>query len=164
MILSLIAAIGNNNVIGKHNKLLWDMPADMKYFRTTTSGHPVIMGRKTFESIGQPLPKRRNVVITQNPHYSQAGMEVVHSLDEALALFQNSDEEVFCIGGGEIYRHAIEKADKLYITRIETEPEGDSYFPGISSDTWEEISRDHHDKDKENPFPYTFLIYKKKST
>ncbi|MES2930698.1 MAG: dihydrofolate reductase [Patescibacteria group bacterium] len=161
MILSLIAAIGKNDELGKDNKLLWDMPADMRHFRETTTGHPVIMGRKTFESIGRPLPNRRNIVITRDDSYSHEGVEVVHSLDEAVAFFADSEEEVFCLGGGEIFRQAIDKADRLYITRIESGFDADVFFPTISDDIWKEISREEHASDERNPFPYAFLLYDK---
>src|ERR1035437_7501180 len=129
MIISLIAAISRNNVIGRDNKLLWNMPADMKHFREKTSGHTVIMGRKTFESIGKPLPNRKNIIITRDKTYLRHGVDIVNSLEEALQLAsleqgkefeENQDEvEVFIIGGGEIYKQAIDKADKLYITVID---------------------------------------------
>ncbi len=161
MILSLIAAIGKNNELGFDNKLLWNMPADMKHFRDTTSGHPVIMGRKTFESIGQPLPNRRNIVITRDMNYKNEGSEVFHSLDESLELFVNSDEEVFCIGGAEIYKLALSKADRLYITKIDADFEADTFFPEIDGNDFSEESREHHTPDEKNKFPYTFLVYKK---
>lgn len=157
--LSLIVAIGKNNEIGKGNMLLWDLPRDMKYFRETTSGHPVIMGRKTFESIGRALPKRRNIVITRDTSYSQDSIEVVHSLDEAINLFAN--EEVFIIGGAEIYRQAIEKADRLYITEVDGNFEADAFFPEIDKNIWQEKNREHYDRDDENKFDMDFVIYER---
>ena len=117
--ISIIAAIGKNNELGKNNTLIWSMPADMKFFRDTTRGHTVIMGRKTFESIGKPLPNRKNIVITRDKNYKKDGIEIVNSLNEAINL-TIPNEEVFVIGGGEIYKQAIEIADKLYITHINT--------------------------------------------
>lgn len=161
--ISLIAAIGKNNELGKEQKLLWAMPADMKHFRETTSGHPIVMGRKTFESIGRALPNRRNVVITRDINYKADGIEIAHSLEEALKLFENSNEEVFIIGGGELYKQAIEKADKLYITRVDCEtPDADTYFPEIDLNIWQETSKEDHASDEKNPFPYSFVEYIKK--
>ena len=169
MITSLIAAIGRNNELGKGNTLVWDMPEDMKYFRNTTAGHPVIMGRKTFESIGRPMPKRRNVIITRDTNYQSAGVEVVHSLKEALDLFspkdgqvKTSDEEIFIIGGGDIYKQSMQLADKLYITEIDAEDkDAEAFFPEINLDEWQEISREEHEPDEKNLFKYTFLVYEK---
>jgi dihydrofolate reductase len=159
--ISLIAAIGKNNELGKGNTLLWQMPADMKHFIKMTSGHPVIMGRKTFESIGKPLPKRRNIVITRDLNYKKEGIEITHSLDEAFKLFKK-EEEIFIIGGAEIYKQTIGIADKLFITHIEAEDkEADSFFPEIIPIVWNEISHEEHKKDEKNPFNYTFSVYEK---
>ncbi len=159
--ISIIAAIGKNNELGKNNTLIWSMPADMKFFRDTTRGHTVIMGRKTFESIGKPLPNRKNIVITRDKNYKKDGIEIVNSLNEAINL-TIPNEEVFVIGGGEIYKQAIEIADKLYITHINTEDsEADSFFPEIIPLVWNEISHTENQKDTENPFNYTFSIYER---
>lgn len=149
MTLSLIAAIGKNNELGKNNSLLWNLPKDMAHFRETTRGHAVIMGRKTFESIGQPLPNRRNVVITRDASYAHEGIEVAHSLNEALELFSKSDEEVFVIGGAEIYIQALNKADKLYITCVnESFHDADTFFPVIDEHIWKKVKAVHHPKDE----------------
>jgi dihydrofolate reductase len=162
MIISLIAAIGQNNELGKDNALLWSMPADMAHFVKVTTGHPVIMGRKTFESIGKSLPKRRNVIITRDKKYTATDAEVVHSLEEALGLFKNSKEEIFIIGGAEIYNQAMDFADKLYITHIDdTRNDADTFFPEIIPIVWNEVSHDDHDCDEKNPHAYTFSVYKK---
>lgn len=163
MIISLIAAIGKNNEIGKGNTLLFNMPADMKYFRDTTRGHSVIMGRKTFESLPNgALPNRRNIVITRDTEYKSEGIEVVHSLDEALKLFENNEEEIFVIGGAEIYKQAIEKADKLYITHIDAEDKDtDSLFPIVDKEIWVETKRENFKKDESNPHDYSFVEYKR---
>lgn len=168
MIISLIAAVANNGVIGGGNTLLWDLPADMKHFRDTTRGHTVIMGRKTFESIGKPLPNRKNIVITRDTNYIQEGIYVVGSLEEALRIssleqgkeFEENQEEVevFVIGGGEIYKQAIEKANKLYITEIHKDFDGDTLFPGINKGVWKETSREDY---REELIPYSFVTYKK---
>jgi dihydrofolate reductase len=160
--ISLIAAIGKNNELGKSNDLLWKMPADQKYFREKTSLHAVIMGRKTYESMGRPLPNRRNIIITRDVKYKAPGAEIVHSLAEALDLFSNTDEEIFIIGGAEIYKQFLPIADKLYITHIDAEEKtADTFFPEIIPIVWNEISRQEHKKDSQNPFYYTFSVYKK---
>ncbi len=165
MIISLIAAIGKNNELGKGNSLLWKMPADMEHFRKTTSGHPVIMGRKTFESIGKALPKRKNIVITRDKKYLRDSVDIVHSLKEALEVSRtvlDTNGEVFIIGGAEIYREALEIADKLYITHIDAEDKkADAFFPEIIPIVWNEVTHEEHKKDKENPYNYTFSVYEK---
>lgn len=166
--ISLIAAIGRNNELGKNNALLWHLPADMKHFKNITELHAVIMGRKTFESIGRPLPNRRNIVITRDANYkkaglpAQAGVEVAHSLAEAFDLFADKSEEIFIIGGGELYKQALPIADKLYITHIDAEDEeADSFFPEIIPVVWNETSHTEHKADEKNPFDYTFSVYEK---
>lgn len=171
MILSIIAAIANNNEIGMKNKLLWNLPADMKHFREITSGHTVIMGRKTFESIGQPLPNRKNIIITRDKDYSHEGIDIVNSLEEAIRFAslengrefeENQDEvEIFIIGGGEIYKQAIEKANKLYITEVHQDFNGDTLFPIVDKNIWKEIHREDHEPDEKNNIPYSFVEYKK---
>ncbi len=171
MILSLISAVAKNGVIGVANTLLWDLPADMKHFRNTTSGHTVIMGRKTYESIGRPLPNRKNIVITRDASYMKDGIDVVNSLEEAIRLVtlehgkefeENQDEvEAFVIGGGEIYKQAIDKAQKLYITEVHQDFEGDTLFPEIDKAIWKEVSREDHTEDDTNKIPYSFVEYKK---
>lgn len=167
----MIAAIGNNNELGKDNTLLWNMPADMKHFRETTRGHTVIMGRKTFESLPNgPLPNRENIVVTRDRDYARPGIAVVHSLEEALRLaaleqgkhFEEKQEEteLFIIGGGELYKQGIDRAQKLYITRIDDTPEADTHFPTIGPE-WKEVSREEHSADAEHAHAYTFLVYKK---
>ena len=163
MIISLIAAIGKNNEIGKKNELLWNLPADMKHFKETTSGHTVIMGQKTFESIGRPLPKRRNIILTLDKNFKPEGAEIVHSLEALDALLKKTckkDEEVFVIGGGQIYKLLIEKADRLYITHEDaTFPDADAFFPEIIPIIFLEDSKEEHKKDTENPYDYTFSVY-----
>ena len=171
MIISLIVAVANNGVIGGGNTLLWNLPTDMKHFREITSGHTVIMGRKTFESIGRTLPNRRNIVITRDKNYTRDDIEVVNSIEEALRLVgleqgkefeENQDEvEVFIIGGGEIYKQAIDKAQKLYITEVHQDFEGDTLFPEIDKKKWQETSRENFEIDEKNNIPYSFVEYKK---
>ena len=163
--ISLIAAIGKNNELGKNNTLVWSMPTDLKYFREKTSGHPVIMGRKTFESIGRPMPNRRNIIITRDLDYKKDGIEVSHSLEEAIARARTTlaqSEEIFVIGGEEIFKKSMDIADRLYITHIEAEDKNaDTFFPEIIPVVWNEISHVEHKRDEKNPFNYTFSIYEK---
>jgi dihydrofolate reductase len=161
MIISLVAAAGNNNVIGSNNKLPWKMPADMKFFMNLTLGHPVIMGRKTYESFGKPLRERRNIIISRDKNLSVSGCEVVHSLDDALKLVKE-DREVFIIGGAEIYKQSMAIANKIYLTRIYHDFEGDSYFPYIDDTEWKEIKYTEQKTDEKNPYPFAFLEYAKK--
>jgi len=174
MILSIISAIGKNNEIGRNNALLWDLPADMKHFREITSGHTVIMGQKTFESLGvspsgelgRPLPKRRNIVLTKDENFKREGIEIVYSVDELIDLLEKTekeDSECFVIGGGQIYKLFIDKADKLYITHVEVEfPDADTFFPQIDMTKWQKISEDKHESDEKNKYPYSFVEYKRK--
>lgn len=157
MILSIIVAASENNVIGNKGQLPWKQAADFQRMKELTMGHPLIMGRKTHESIGRVLPGRRNIVIThQTMHFP--GCEVVTSLDEALASVQN-EQEAFIFGGGEIYKQAMSKADKIYLTRVHATIEGDAYFPVIDLAQWKEISRKDHPADAENQYSYSFIEY-----
>ena len=159
--ISLIAAIGKNNELGKNNDLIWRLPADQKFFRETTSEHTVITGRKNFEAMGRALPKRRNIVVTRDTNYRDEGAEEAHSLEEAIKLAQ-SEKEVFVIGGAEIYRQAMSVADKLYITHIAAEDkEADTFFPEIIPMVWNEVSHEEHAVDDKNNFAYTFSLYEK---
>lgn len=173
MILSIISAIANNNEIGRKNDLLWDLPIDMKHFRETTSGHPVIMGQRTFESLGvdengtpgRPLPNRRNIILTLNANFKREGVEVYYSIEElekSLKESMKEDEEAFIIGGGQIYKLFIDKADRLYITHVNANfPDADTYFPIIDKNKWEIISEDKHDKDEKNIYDCNFVVYEK---
>jgi len=161
MIISLIAAMDKNRVIGKGGKLPWNLPADMKYFKDKTLGKPVIMGRKTYESVGKPLPNRTNIIVTHNQDYKAEGCIVVHSVDEALKAAENA-EEVMIIGGSQIYEEFLPKANKLYLTIIDTEIEGDTYFPEYKIEEWKEASYEEHERDAENQYDYTFLVFERK--
>lgn len=141
IMISIIVAVASNGVIGGDNKLLWHISDDLKRFKAITSGHGIIMGRKTFESLGRALPNRRNVVISRNGDYIACGAEVVGSLEEAVRLF-DAAQETFIIGGGEIYRQAIEIANKIYITEVNKPYEGDTHFPNIDKNVWTEILRE----------------------
>ena len=159
--ISLIAAIGRNNELGKGNDLIWKFPADQKFFRETTSGHTIIMGRKTFESIGKPLPNSRNIVITRDKNYLRHGVDVVHSLEEALKQAEG-EQEIFIIGGAEIFKQAMPIADRLYITHFNAEDkEANVFFPEIIPIVWNEVSHQEYKKDELNPLDYTFSVYEK---
>ena len=159
--ISIIAAIAKNGIIGSGNQMPWHISEDLKRFKAITSGHPVIMGRKTFESLGRPLPNRRNIVITRNPDYDKAGIETAASIDEALALFEEN-EEIFIIGGGEIYRQTLPLADRMYLTWIDAEADGDTYFPPIDSEEWEIVFSERHEQGLTFPHPFEFMNYKRK--
>lgn len=158
---SIIVAVAQNGVIGADNKLIWHISEDLKRFKAITTGHPVIMGRKTFESLGRPLPNRRNIVVTRNPHYPEEGFEVADSLGEALGMF-SSEEEVFVIGGAEIYRQAMPFADRFYLTEVYHDYEGDTYFPQWNKADWELVSEERHEHGEKFPHPYAFLDYRRK--
>jgi len=141
--LSIIVAIANNQVIGINNALPWHLPEDLKHFRRLTTGHHIIMGRKTYESLGRLLPERTTVIVTRNRDYKLEGALIAHSLEAAVALCQN-DDEVFLIGGAELYQDALKVADKLYITEVDLTVEGDAFFPVFDLNLWQEISREVH--------------------
>ena len=159
MSLSIIAAISKNNVIGNENKLLWNIPLDMKFFKNTTMGHPIIMGRKTFLSIGRALPNRRNIVITRDENFSFENVEVFHSIDEIISLFKNTNEEAFVIGGADIYKQFLPIVDKLYITHVDEEFIGDTVFPEIDNNIWKKETENKIEKSEENPYQIRFVTY-----
>jgi dihydrofolate reductase len=161
MIVSIIVAIAENNAIGKGNQLLWRMPADLKHFKNATTGHTVIMGRKTFDSVGKPLPNRRNIVITRNSDLKIDGVEVVNTLEKAIALC-DQDEEVFIVGGAEIYKMAMSLTDKIYLTVIHGVFDADTFFPVIDPELWQETEVVDNTADEKNPFDYTFSTYVRK--
>lgn len=162
MIVSAIFAVSENNVIGKGNDLPWRMPADLKHFKNTTMGHPVIMGRKSFDSIGRPLPGRHNIVVTRDRNFRAEGVSVVHSLREAVEIAgADRPEEVFIIGGAQIYKKAFPYCDRLYMTRIHTETEGDVFLPELDFSAWKLISEEKHLPDEKNIHDYTFRIYER---
>ncbi len=155
MIISFVVAIAENNAIGKDNGLLWHLPTDLKHFKQITNGHTIIMGRKTFDSMGKPLPNRRNIVITRNADLKIEGAEVTTSLDDALALCK-TEEEVFIIGGAEIYKEALDKTDRIYLTTVHQRFEGDAYFPELDRNKWVETAREEHQPDEKNNIAFTF--------
>ena len=159
--ISLIAAMAEDRVIGKDNDMPWHLPADLQHFKRVTLGKPVIMGRKTFESIGRPLPGRKNIVITRSQNWTSNGVEVVNSPDNALKLVKDA-EEVMIIGGGNIYRQFLSLADTLYLTFIDLKVEGDTQFPDWKQfGSWAEIERQDFAADEKNPHPYQFVTLKK---
>jgi dihydrofolate reductase len=155
MIISFVVAIAENNAIGKDNGLLWHLPTDLKHFKQITNGHTIIMGRKTFDSMGKPLPNRRNIVITRNADLKIEGAEVTTSVDDALALCK-TEEEVFIIGGAEIYKEALDKTDRIYLTTVHQRFEGDAYFPELDRSKWVETAREEHQPDEKNNIAFTF--------
>lgn len=158
--ISLIVAKAHRNVIGRSNDLPWYLPADLKHFKEMTVGKTVIMGRKTADSIitrlGHGLPDRTNIVVTRDQSYHQEGMTTIHSLDDALA---QSDGEIMVIGGAEMYRQSIDRADRLYVTEIDVNIDGDTFFPRIDPAIWHEVSREAHSRDDRNPYDYDFVVF-----
>jgi dihydrofolate reductase len=160
MIVSIVVAISENHAIGKDNKLLWYLPNDLKHFKEITSGHTVIMGRKTYESVGKPLPNRRNIIITRQ-NITIEGCEVVNSIEAALALCAD-EAEVFIVGGAEIYKQSMHLTDRIYLTIVHKDFDGDSYFPEINPNNWRETAREDHEPDAKNALPYSFITFKKR--
>lgn len=164
MIISCIVARSKNNVIGKDNEIPWYLPADLQYFKKTTLEHHVIMGRNCYVSIGKPLPKRTNVIITRDPFFISSNCLIARSIDEALRMaYENGETEAFIIGGGQIYEQTVDLWDKLYITDVDIIVEGDVFFPEINLDhDWNLISDAPHPADEKNDFGYTFRVYERK--
>jgi dihydrofolate reductase len=159
--LTIIAAVSINNVIGNNNKLIWKLSNDLKRFRNLTTNHSVIMGRKTFESLPNPLPDRDNIVITRDTNYSKPNIQVCSSIEDAINLTK-TDTQPFIIGGGEIYSQTINIVDKIELTRVHKEFDGDAYFPEIPLDIFELINEENYNSDLENEFDYSYLTYKKR--
>lgn len=162
MIISIVVAIAQNHAIGRNNQLLWRLPADLRHFREVTTGHTVLMGRKTYASVGKPLPNRKNIVISRNRELEIPGVLMAGDLQSALALC-GQEEEVFVIGGAEIYQLAMDITDKIYLTVVEAEFDGDTFFPAIDYSNWEQTAVVHHSKDEKHAWDFTFstLIRKK---
>ena len=159
--LTIIAAVSINNIIGNKNKLIWKLSNDLKRFKNLTTNHSVIMGRKTFESLPNPLPDRDNIVITRDTNYSKPNIQVCSSIEDAINL-TNTDTQPFIIGGGEIYSQTINIVDKIELTRVHEEFDGDAYFPEIPLDIFELINEENYNSDLENEFDYSYLTYKKR--
>lgn len=164
-VIAAIVAAGKDWAIGRDNDMLWHLPNDFRFFKQTTLGHPVIMGRKTFLSLGKPLPGRQNIVVTRQQSFTAEGIMVVHSLEAAIAAATLEDQEmVFVIGGGEIYRQALPMIEQLYLTVVAGSfPQATTFFPAIDWADWTEISRDHHTQDERHAYDYTFIVLKRKS-
>jgi dihydrofolate reductase len=162
MTITLLAAVAENNALGKDNQLIWHLPDDFKRFKQLTTGHHIIMGRKTLESMGRALPNRTNVVITRQKDYTYEGAIVVHSLEEALRI-SPQDEEVFIIGGGEIFKDSMDIADKIELTYIYgLSPEADAFFPEIDKTKWKLVEEVHHPKDEKHKYEFAFQTFVKK--
>ncbi len=159
MKISLIVAKSKNNVIGKNNQLPWHLPADLKHFKTITMGKPIVMGRKTFDSIGKPLPGRRNIIISRDKNFYAHGCDVFHSIDDALYAVKN-EKEVMIIGGENLFLQLLDRAQCIYMTIIDAEFEGDAFFPELNN-AWKLISEEKFLLDEKNVYAYRFLIYKK---
>lgn len=163
MILTLVVAAARNNVIGKDNQLLWRLPNDTRYFKNVTWGMPVVMGRKTFESLGKPLAGRTNIVLTRNSSWKADGVTVVKNLDDAIFVAKQMDvKELMVIGGGEIYKMAMPKAGRIHLTRVEADVEGDASFPGIDPLLWKLVSREDHGADEKHAYAYSFQVWERR--
>lgn len=158
---TIVVAMGENREIGKGNRLLWHLPKDLRHFREVTNGHPVIMGRKTYESIGKALPNRTNIIISRKKDWFEEGVLIVGSIKEALKFAKRIDEEVFIIGGASIYEQTLDIADRLEVTRVKATFEADAYFPEISDATWRKTAEEWHNKDKEHSFEFCFQTFEK---
>lgn len=159
---TIVVAMGKNREIGKENQLLWHLPKDLKHFKDITSGHPVIMGRKTYESIGKPLPNRTNIVISRKNDWFEEGVLIVGSIKEALKFAQKIDENVFIIGGGNIYEQTMDFTNRLEVTLVDAELDADTYFPEIDPRIWQKIEEDCHPKDEKNQYDFCFQTFERK--
>jgi dihydrofolate reductase len=163
MILTLVVAAARNNVIGKDNQLLWRLPNDTRYFKNVTWGMPVVMGRKTFESLGKPLAGRTNIVLTRNRNWKADNVTVVKNLDDAIFVARQMDvKELMVIGGGEIYKMAMPKAGRIHLTRVEADVEGDASFPEIDPLLWKLVSRTDHAADEKHAYAYSFQVWERR--
>ncbi|MFZ3588725.1 dihydrofolate reductase [Bacillus sp. DJP31] len=159
--ISFVVAMDENRVIGKDNALPWHLPADLAYFKQVTMGKPILMGRKTHESIGRALPGRENIILTRNTNYQSATCTVIHDLGDVQRLSQESEQELCVIGGAELFRELLSTAAKLYMTQIHHEFEGDTYFPEVDWKEWTVIDRKQGVKDEKNPYDYEYVIYER---
>ncbi|MBK6821980.1 MAG: dihydrofolate reductase [Saprospiraceae bacterium] len=161
--ISAIVAMNPDGLIGDQNKIPWHLPADLKYFKKITLGHHILMGRKCFDSIGKSLPGRKNIVVTKNPTFIVTDCIITNSIEEGILIAQqNKEEEMFILGGGEIYRQSMHLVNKLYLTMVQFNGSGDVFFPQIDYDEWSLISDEKHTSDDKNNYDYSFLIYKRK--
>ena len=160
--ITVIAAIGKNGELGKNNDLVWHLPNDLKRFKEVTAGHHVIMGRKTFESLGKPLPNRTNIIISRNPDYKADGCIMSSSLEEAITLAKAGDPNPYILGGAQIYEQAIKIADVLDLTLVDAELDADVFFPEVDTSIWKEVARYDHFIDEKHQYNYSFVTYVKK--
>ncbi|MFT5657384.1 MAG: dihydrofolate reductase [Gammaproteobacteria bacterium] len=158
-LLSLIWAMDENRLIGNNNELPWRLPADLAFFKRTTMGKPIIMGRKTFDSIGKALPGRQNIIITRDKGFTALGCDIANSIDEAMSLVADNTEEVMLIGGASLYQQTLEQANILYLTKIHHEFSGDTWFPEIDMTFWSQVYREDFEADEKNLYPYSFMKY-----
>lgn len=158
---TIVVAMGVKNEIGFENQLLWHLPKDLKHFKEITSGHPVIMGRKTYESIGKPLPNRTNIVVSRKNDWFEEGILIVGSIKEAIKFAKKIDEEIYIIGGGKIYEQTMDMVDKLEITLVKADLEADTFFPKIDSKIWKKTDEICHEKDEKNQYDFCFQTYEK---
>ena len=162
MIISVIVAMNKDRIIGYENQIPWYLPADLKYFKKRTMDHHILMGRKCFQSIGNPLPGRTNIIVTRDPYFIVTNCIIVHSIEEGIWLAQkNQEKEIFIIGGGEIYKQSVHLWNKLYVTLVDFPCKGDTYFPEINLDDWKILSREDHTPDEKNNMNYSFITYEK---
>jgi dihydrofolate reductase len=161
MKISIIAAIGKNRELGFKNKLLWHLSDDLKRFKNLTTSHAIVMGRKTYESIGKPLANRQNIVITRDPAYEAPGCTVVHSMDEAVKAAGESGGEIFVMGGAEIYKLALPYANKMYLTSVDAALEADAYFPEFDQSEWRVVKEEPHAADEKHPYRFVFRVYER---
>lgn len=162
MIISLVVAAATNNAIGKDGKMPWHLPNDMKHFKNVTWGMPIVMGRKTFDSLGKALPGRKNIVITRQQGWKADNTVTVKNIEDALFVAKETDaKEVMVIGGGEIYKTLFDKAQRIYLTRVEAEPEGDTFFPVLVQGQWHLVSQKNHEADEKNAYNFSFQVWER---
>jgi len=158
---TIVVAMGEKNEIGFENQLLWHLPKDLKHFKDLTSGHPIIMGRKTYESIGKPLPNRTNIVVSRQKDWFEEGILIVGSIKEAVKFAKKIDDEVFIIGGGNIYEQTVDVTDRLEVTLVKADLQADTYFPKIDPKIWKKVDEVCHEKDEKNQYDFCFQTYEK---
>ena len=161
--ITIIAAIGKNNALGKDNQLLWKLPKDLKHFKSLTENHPIVMGRKTYESIGKPLPDRTNIVVSRKENWFAEDILIVSKLKEAIKFAKKMDEEIYIIGGGNIYEQTIDLAEKLEVTQVNAELKADIFFPKINPKIWNKTNEINHEKDEKNEYDFSFQTYERKT-
>ncbi|GAA3925480.1 dihydrofolate reductase [Hymenobacter algoricola] len=160
--IAIVVATAQNGVIGRDNQLIWHLPADLKHFKQLTTGHPIVMGRRTFDAIGRPLPNRINIVVTRQADWAAPGCEVAYSVPVALELAATFGEDIFVIGGGEIYRQALPAADVVYLTEVHHDFEGDATFPELSPLEWREENRERHEPDAQHAYAFSFVTLRRR--